>query len=133
MNGSEVEGFGSEDPPVELPDIESRTITWGQDGTMYPMGTGRRGGEVTVHLGPSSPTAQRWFALWADQQNGAAINWNGRYEDLSNGTVTTFNGGVLSTAPSGVNPGQSTDWVLTFQDIVPDFTAARFSEPLTSN
>lgn len=133
MNGKLVRGLGSDDPPVELPDIEIITDDWGQDGTLYPMGTGRRGGEVTVHLGPSSPTAAEWFELFAEIQNEErVVIWNGKYEDRENGYATTLAGGLLKTAPTGVSPGKSTDWVFVFQDVVPQFTNAKFREPIST-
>ena len=126
-----VQGFSDDDPPVELPDIPLLDETFGQDGTMYALGTSMQGGEVTVHLGPSSPTAVAWIRLLAQAQQGAVIEWNGTYDDVLNNYSTKFSGGFLKSGPPGITPGKNNDFVFVFEQITPHLDNADFSPPPT--
>lgn len=131
MNGERVQGLSDDNPPIELPSISLVEAVFGNDGTMYARGTAIRGGEVTVHLLPTSTTAKDWLRRHAEIQNGARIIWNGIYTDPELGYDTELRGGYLMTAPTGSVPGANLDFVFVFEEVIPNYDNAVF-EPTPS-
>ena len=127
MNGERVTGLASDDPPVDLPQIALIEEDFGNDGTMYGMGTAMRGGDVVVKLQPSSPQVKSWMRKFAEIQAGARILWNGVYGDSSLGYSTLLRGGFLKQARPGITPGQTAEFTFVFEECIPQFDNARFA------
>ena len=126
MNGERVEGLSDDSPPVELPQIDLVEETYGQDGTMYVMGTSRRGGDVVVKLLPTSTTTKNWLRDFTRIQNGARISYNGRYGDATLGYATRLRSGYMKQARPGVSPGQNAEFTFVFEELIAEFDGADF-------
>jgi len=127
LNGVRITGFSDDDNPVEFSESELATVKFGQDGTMYSNATGNQGGEMTVKLLPSSPSAKWLMRHAARIKAGAVIYWNGSYGDPTLNYKVTLRGGVMTKPPNAIVPGTDPAFMFTFEEIVPDFDTARFS------
>ena len=128
-----VSGLSDDNPPIELPDIPLYETHFGNDGTMYAMGTSIQGGDVKVKLLPTSQTNARWLAVHALIQKGVHMIWHGTYHydtvvgGLQQSWGFTMRGGVLKSAPPGMVAGANGVWTFAFEQIIPDTLAANFS------
>ena len=127
LNGTRITGLSDDDPPVEFEEVELATAVFGMDGGMYTNDTGKRGGEVTVKLLPASPSTKWLMRHAARIKGGARVNWSGSYGDPVLSYKVALNGGVLTKPPTAIVPGQSANFVFTFEEITPDFDTARFA------
>ena len=127
LNGERVVGYTDDGDPVEFDNITLAEIRRGKDGTMYTMGTGARGGKVTVRLLPTSLTAKSWLRKHAEILGGARLEWSGEYADSQQGWGVVLAGGVLTEAPPATTPDATLEFVFEFEEIKPNFDAAKFA------
>lgn len=127
LNGHRFSGFADEEPAVELEPVELLMEKWSKDGALHGVGTNRKGGQMTVKLQPTSPSAKWMLGQHAEIQRGERIEWNGTYGDPGLNYDQTLRGGLLKSCPFGTSPDQTFEVVLIFERVTPDYGAADFS------
>ena len=127
LNGERITGFADEEPAVDLPNIALSKTKRGPDGTMFVMGTGAKGGEVTVKLLPTSPSVKTFMRAHAEIQQGARIDFEGSFSDDELGFSMLLRGGVLVEAPPGITPDMNPHFKFDFEEAVPEFDGAQFA------
>ena len=126
INGHKFTAYADEDSPVEFPDIEHLEHSFGKDGTLYLSDTGMQGGEVTVKLAPSSPSAKRVLRWHAEMIRGMRLSFEGTYGDPGLSYDVTLRGGVLMKSPPSVVPNKTFECVFLFEQIIPNYDSAAF-------
>lgn len=126
INGEVVEGVVS----LSFASITDAEETYAQDGDMAIMGTGRRGGEMTITVLPTSRTGAKWLAEKARSQRGARIRYEGYSGDPELGYGSKLEDGFLKTYPPAIVPGENNEFVFVFKRIIPQMDATRFEASL---
>ena len=129
INGHRVQGWADEDVPVEFPKDELNNITRGRDGSLYGTDTGNVGGRVTFRVAPTSPSAHWFIKQWEKRVRGERIIYEGSYGDTEQGNSVSFAGGILVQAPPMIEPGQTYEAILEFEEIHSDIDGAQSSAP----
>lgn len=139
INGHRVEGLADEDRPIEFPgDQDMADLSTGQDGGLYGMSNPMLGGPITYRVSPTSPTA-RWAIQekqsWRNAiKNGSAITiYEASHSDPVQGRTASLKGGVLLRCPDMVEPGQTFEFVIHYEEIIPALEGATFRAPLSSS
>ena len=129
LNGHTFRGFADTDRPVELPNVVLATHKFGKDGSLLATATNQQGGEVMLHLLPTSISCKFMIRQMAKIHNGSRIVWRGSYTDSELGTSLVFRGGVLLEAMPGTEPENQYDCKFVFEQIIGQYDGAKFGEP----
>lgn len=126
LNGHRVWGFAPVDEPVTLEGTEDLfTRTRGPDGTLITSSSGYVGGELTIHLLPTSQSAL-WFVRERQRvRRGMAryIDGNLTLDDLS----AQLRGGVLVDAPPVIIPKKHYVATIDFEVVNVQMEGVRYS------
>lgn len=134
LNGHSFRKLADVERPIELPSIVRANTRFGRDGALIATRTNIQGGDVMVHLLPTSISAQFVLRQAALINNGATIIFNGSYGDPELGISVTLRGGFLVENNAGTEPEGNFDCKFTFEQILPNYDAAKFSAaPLLAN
>ncbi len=135
INGHRHVGFADEDRPIEYPSGEDMAdLSYGPDGGQYGTSTVMFGGEVTIRLEPSSPSAQFWMKekqMWKQAHiDGSAITtYQGSDNDPVFGVSARLVNGLLMRCPDMSEPGVTFEVVLAFERIIGNPDAGKFQPP----
>ena len=113
LNGFHIQGFGSDNETISLPDIEGLTAVRGADGKLEFHATAELGGDVVVTLLPSAPS-NRLMMGWA---SGAADGNHRRFDgshSRPDGSTTQMQNGGLRMWPTGPNQGKGNAGTLVY-------------------
>ena len=119
LNGERVTGFAKDTPPVDFPGIDLLEEDWGPDGTLHVMSTGRKGGELTIKLLPTSNFCGKFLRWHAQIQNDEILDFEGSYSDARLNYSTLLRGGKLKTCPPAIVPGQMFEVMMLFEELIP--------------
>ncbi len=129
LNGHIVRGFADVERPVEIPIVQNITHKYGKDGALLATRTNMQGGEILIHLLPTSVSVKFFLRQIRLLFNGSTINWKGSYTDSRLGTSITMKGGYLLEAPPGAEPEGNFDIKFVFEQILPAYDGAKFGAP----
>ena len=129
INGIRVTGYSDDSPPVEFPDIELLQETWGPDGTLHLLSTGRKGGEVMVKLLPTSAFVEHLLRWHADIQGDENLEFEGTYADARLNFSCLMRGGKLKICPPAVVPGETFEATFVFEELIPQADRFLVSPP----
>ena len=131
--GHRVEGWATDDPPIEFPSIDLMNVETGRDGTVYGTDTAMLGGEVKLKLLPTSRTAL-WFLIRLQERNkGVKRIFAGIYSNIALNYSVSMRGGLLKMMTPIIVQGQTFEPTIHFEELIPDVEAATFSPaPRTS-
>ena len=109
IGGHTVTGWSDDSDALTMPDEYSPyNIRYGADGELAAFRTGRKGGEVTIKVLPTSPTARYFIQQMENirRNPGAEVNFNGTVRNTGAVPFTVhLRDGVLMTAPMGYTMG----------------------------
>ena len=136
IGGHTFLGYADEDRPVEFDGGADRISTSvGKDGGLYGVDEAMLGGDITIRLAPTSPSAQ-----WCITENqmrkdtvmaggDATPIYDGSYNDNSQGRAAELLGGVLVACPDMVEPGVTFEVMFRFEQIISSVDGATFTAP----
>lgn len=129
IGGYDIIGFSDADQPISFSAVQVTRPVYGEDGRLYPIDTGKRGGDVTVSLLPTSPSVVTILNWYAQRQKATTNSLDGFYGDERSGYSVTMTHGTLKTCPPTITPNQNFNAVFAFQEIVPTFESGKFKSP----
>ena len=130
INGHIFSGFSDDADAIMLPqEIEMAIAKYGADGRMVTVGTGQKGGPVTLKLQPNSVSVKFMMNSVASIQTGSVIEWSGSIR-YSNGTTVTLERGTLMSSDYGQTLGKgdvrNLPFTWNFERVTPDYSSANF-------
>ena len=135
VGGHTFVGYADEDRPIEFDGGADRISTSvGKDGGLYGVDEAMLGGDITVRLSPTSPSAQ-WCIMENQMrkdglaEGGATPIYDGSYNDSAQGRSAELLGGVLVTCPDMVEPGVTFEVMFRFEQIISSVDGATFTAP----
>ena len=134
LNGHTFRKLADVERPIEIPTVIKATHKFGKDGALLATRTNHQGGELMVHLMPTSTSAKFVLRQASLIDNGANVEWTGSFNDQTNGTSILLQGGVLLECPPGTEPEGNFSIKFVFEQFVTNYDGAKFSQPpLLSN
>ena len=124
VNGHEFTAWADEDPPVDFDKVDLLEITRGRDGTLYTSDKGVRGGNVTVKLLPTSPSAIRCLQWLNESLQDEDLDFEAIYADSRLGIALTLQGGKLMGCDPTIVDGKTFECTWVFEEFVPDVDGA---------
>lgn len=121
IGGHEIKGLADDDQPVVFSAVELVKTRYGEDGKMYSIDTGRRGGDLTVKLHPAAPSVAVILGWFNQKQRGSRRYFDGYYGDHKENYSVTMYKGSLKSCPPAIPPGQTFTAVFGFERIIPDY------------
>ena len=130
INGIEVKGFANVSPVIDWPEAPFFNFEFGKDGRTYGSDTGNVGGEIVVHLLPTSPFVRQLIAWRNEWVNGEPRTvFSGSYRDATLNIGVSFREGYLVSCPMFPSPGKVFEVGFYFEHFISDIETAKFSEP----
>ena len=128
INGHSFSGWADEDPPVDFESLDLLEATFGRSGDMYISDRGKRGGEVTVKLLPTSPSAVRCLQWLNESLKDADLDFNGIYADTKLNIGLTMKNGKFKMCDTTVVDGKTFECTWLFEELIPDVDGATLGQ-----
>lgn len=130
LNGHTFSGWSDDSDALGFEAVELASVKRGADGKMVATSTGAKGGPVTLKLLPNSSSAKFMQSSASSVQKGTKIIWSGTFRDAENGVTAKLENGILTKYPPLPTLGKGSvgnmEYVIEFETIEPDYTAASF-------
>ena len=113
LNDHRVQGWGDSNEVLRLPDIDLLTERVGADGKAEAIGMGTLGGEVSIDILPTAPSARILEGWFSQAQAGRHRTFNGSVQ-RPDGSLTFLRDGFMKRGRPGPNQGMGSAGLLTF-------------------
>jgi len=131
INGVTITGFSEDADAVTIPEIEVAAPVYGADGKMLVVGTGTKGGLVTLKLLASSPSIAFLTPLSQLSQVGAGVILEGFIRSTTQSSSCSLQNGYFTKfvpyPTQGKGSVSAITYEMAFEIISPDYSAAIFT------